>query len=151
MSKLLKLFMVIMAVAVFSIFALNADADIMEPGSESDPLVTKSYVDKVLFNLKQYVDSNSGGSASFEIVYMEQGQQVMGDKGTEIILRSGMAIVVDSGNGGLADITEGKDIISGENVMQNHLLIVPRDDGRGIKAENNNVVMLVKGDYTVTK
>jgi hypothetical protein len=149
MSKLFKFFMVLMAVAVFSVFALNVKADMVEPGSESDPLVTKSYVDKVLFNLKQYVDSKPGGSASFEIVYMEQGQQVIGDKGTEIILRSGIATVVDSGNGGLADITEGKDIINGEDVLQNHLLIVPRDDGRGVKAENNNVVMLVKGGYTL--
>lgn len=150
MSKLLKLFMTILAVAVFAFFAVSANADISEPGSESDPIVTKSYVDKVLYNLKQYVDSKSGGSsASFEIVYMEQGRQLIGDKGTEIILRSGIASVVDRGTGGLADVTAGKDITNGEKVSQNHLLIVPRDDGRGVKAETNNVVLLVKGGYTI--
>jgi len=96
------------------------------------------------------VDSKSGGSsASFEIVYMEQGRLLIGDKGTEIILRSGIASVVDSGTGGLADVTAGKDITNGEKVSQNHLLIVPRDDGRGVKAETNNVVLLVKGGYTI--
>jgi hypothetical protein len=60
-------------------------------------------------------------------------------------------VVVDSGNGGLANITEGKDITSGENVLQNHLLIIPRNDGRGVKAKNNNVILLVKGAYRVTK
>ncbi|AEE91814.1 conserved exported protein of unknown function [Tepidanaerobacter acetatoxydans Re1] len=151
MNKLLRFFMVIVAVVVFSIFALSVQADVTEPGSESDPLVTKSYVDKVLSNLKQYVDSKPGSSSGWEIVYMEQGQSLIGDKGTEIILRSGIATVVDEGNGGLADITEGKDIINGENVMQNHLLIVPRDDGRGVKAENNNVILLIKGSYTIIK
>ncbi|NLZ54615.1 MAG: hypothetical protein GX892_16045 [Thermoanaerobacteraceae bacterium] len=149
MSKLLKLFIMIVAVAVFSFFAINANADVAEPGSESDPIVTKSYVDKVLYNLKQYIDAKSGGSISFEIVYLEQGQQLIGDKGTELILRSGIASVVDSGSGGLADVTEGKDITNGENISQNHLLIVPREDGRGVKAETNNVVLLVKGGYTV--
>jgi hypothetical protein len=151
MSKMLKLFMIVIAVAVFSVFALGVKADVAEPGSESDPLVTKSYVDKVLYNLKQYVDSRSGGSPSFEIVYMEQGQQLIGDRGTEIILRSGIGTVVDIGNGGLADLTEGKDITNGESILQNHLLIVPRDDGRGVKAVNNNVILLVKGGYTLLK
>ncbi|MDD4569556.1 MAG: hypothetical protein PHE70_05470, partial [Tepidanaerobacteraceae bacterium] len=148
MSKLLKLFMVLIAVAVFSIFALDVKAGIAEPGSDSDPLVTKSYVDKVVLNMKQYVDAMSGGSMSFEIVYIEKDQRIIGDKGSEIILRSGIATVVDSGNGGLADITAGKDTIDGENVIQNHLLIVPRDDGRGVKAETDNVVLLVRGGYT---
>lgn len=151
MNKLLRFFMVIVAVVVFSVFALNVQADVAEPGSESDPLVTKSYVDKVLSNLKQYVDSKPSSSSGWEIVYMEQGQQLIGDKGTEMILRSGIAAVVDEGNGGLADITEGKDIVNGENVMQNHLLIIPRDDGRGVKAETNNVILLIKGSYTVIK
>lgn len=151
MSKRLKLFMILMAVATFSIFALAARADIAEPGSESDPLVTKSYVDKALFDLKQYVNSRSGGSATFEIVYLEQGQQLLGDRGTEIILRSGIGTVVDAGRGGLADITQGKDVTNGENVLQHHLLIVPRDDGRGVKAVNDNVILLVKGGYTLAK
>ncbi|HHY70578.1 MAG TPA: hypothetical protein GX519_02750 [Thermoanaerobacterales bacterium] len=151
MSKYIKLRTVIITLAICFVFAICVKADMAEPGSESDPLVTKSYVDKVSFNLMQYVDSKSGGSASYEIVYMEQNQQLIGDMGTEIILRSGIAVVVDSGNGGLANITEGKDITSGENVLQNHLLIIPRNDGRGVKAKNNNVILLVKGAYRVTK
>lgn len=150
MSKLQKLFMIIVGVAVFYFFAISANADVAEPGSENDPIVTKSYVDKVFYNLKQYVDTKSGGgSLNYEIVYMEQGRQLIGDKGTEIILRSGIASVVDNGSGGLADVTAGNDITNGENVSQNHLLIVPRDDGRGVKAETNNVVLLVKGGYTI--
>jgi len=151
MGKLEKLFLMIAAVAVFSFLAISASADVAEPGSEGDPLVTKSYVDKVIYSLKEYVDSKSGSfnSNSFEIVYLEQGQILIGDKSAEIILRSGIASAVDSGMGGLADVTGGKDLRNGENISQNHLLIVPRDDGRGVKAENNHVVLMVKGGYTV--
>jgi len=149
MSKLEKLTLMLAAIVVFFLFAMSASADMAEPGSENDPIVTKSYVDKVFYDLKQYVDSKSSGSLSFEIVYLEKGQVLIGDKSTEIILRSGIASAVDSGMGGLADVTAGKDIKNGENIHQNHLLIVPRDDGRGVKAENNNVVLMVKGGYTV--
>lgn len=138
-----------MAAVIFTVFSFNAKADVTEPGSNSDPLVSKSYVDKVLHSMKQYVDSRLGSSANYEIVYLEQNQELIGDMGTEIILRSGIATVVDSGNGGLADVTAGKDTSSGEAVMQNHLLIVPRDDSRGIKAENNSVIVLVRGSYTI--
>ncbi|HQE06128.1 MAG: hypothetical protein WBJ82_03880 [Tepidanaerobacteraceae bacterium] len=149
MAKLGRLFLIIVAVAVVSFFAMSAYANIAEPGSEADPLVSRSYVDKVFHSLREYVDSKSGGSSSFEIIYLEQGQVLIGNHSTEMILRSGIASAVDSGMGGLADVTAGKDIRHGENISQNHLLIVPRDDGRGVRAENNNVVLMVRGGYTI--
>ncbi len=84
MDKRLKFFVVVIVLAMFFIFALVVKADVAEPGSEGDPLVTKSYVDKVLSDLKQYIDSKAGSPASFEIVYMEKSQQLIGDRGTEI-------------------------------------------------------------------
>ena len=149
MAKLGRLFLIIVAVAVVSFFAMSAYANIAEPGSEADPLVSRSYVDKVFHSLREYVDSKSGGSSSFEIIYLEQGQVLIGNHSTEMILRSGIASAVDSGMGGLADVTAGKDIRHGVNISQNHLLIVPRDDGRGVRAENNNVVLMVRGGYTI--
>ena len=97
------------------------------------------------------MNSSSGGSSSYEIVYLEENQRIICGKGTEMILRSGIATSVDSDNGGLADVTSGKDLTMGDNIPQNHLLIVPRDDGRGVKAENNYVVLLVRGGYIVSE
>ncbi|MCF6097226.1 hypothetical protein L1766_09555 [Thermovorax subterraneus] len=128
-------------------------ANVGEPGSQDDPLVTKSYVDKVVSELKSYLDESSSGNQSigtFEVVYLEKGDRLVAGKGTEIILRSGIATVVDSENGGIADITDGKDLRRKERVPQNHLLIVPRDDGRGLIAETN-VVLTVRGSFKVTK
>lgn len=151
MSNRIKLSMTLLALFIFCVFALAVRADIKEPGSENDPLVTKSYVDKVFLNIKQYIDSKSSGSSNLEVVYLDKGQVALGEKGTEMILRSGIASVVDSAGGGLADVTSGNDLTKGSAVLQNHLLIVPRDDGRGLRAENNNVVLLVRGNYTITR
>ncbi len=103
------------------------------PGSEADPLVSKSYVD-----------------SKFKMVVVEvpAGGQLLGSAGTEIIVRSGTATVIDTPQGGLSDVTEGRDLKKGEPAPANHLLIVPRDDGRGIKAVTPLFVM-VRGAYSL--
>jgi len=149
LSKIGKAFIILLALAIFSIAAMAVQADVGNPGSQSDPIVTKSYVDLVESNLRQYVDSKSSGSRELEVVYMAGGEQLIAESGTEIILRSGTATVIDAPNGGLCDITAGKDLKNGEKISQNHLLIVPRSDGRGVKAETN-VVLMVRGSFTIT-
>jgi len=152
LRKTTKIFMVILALLVFSVFSLTVKADIYGAGSENDPLVTKSYIDKIVLNIKQYIDSNSdGGAQNLEVVYLERGEIALGDQGTEIILRSGIATVIDGAQGGLCDVTSGIDLGKGINVPQNHLLIVPRGDGRGVRAENDYVVLLVRGSYTIDR
>jgi hypothetical protein len=148
LSKMGKAIMILLALIIFSIGAMAVQADVGEPGSQSDPIVTKSYVDLIISNLREYVDSKSSGSQNFEIVYMANGEQLIAESGTEIILRSGVATVIDAPNGGLCDITAGKDLKKSENISQNHLLIVPRSDGRGVRAETD-VVLMVRGNFTV--
>jgi hypothetical protein len=150
MRKGQKFLLLLGAAAIFVVFAVGVKADIGEPGSQTDPIVSKSYVDKMFLELKQYVESKKGDSVTLEIIYLEKGQKLIGDKGTEIILRSGSAKIVDSIYGGLADVTSGKDLKKGENAPQNHLLIVPRDDGRGLIAESS-VVIMVRGNHTVSE
>jgi hypothetical protein len=103
------------------------------PGSQEDPLVTRAYVD-TKFKLT--------------VVELASGDTLVGSSGTEIILRAGKATVVDSESGGLCDSTQGVDLRKGAEVPKNHLLLVPRDDGRGIKAVSKAVVM-VRGNFTV--
>ncbi len=116
-----------------------------EPGSSDDPLVTKSYVDAQIAALK----GSSGVAATvFEPVFVEKGKTLIGGGGTELILRSGGALAVAKGSDGLSDVTEGKDLGGGFAVTKNHLLLVPRDDGRGISAATDIWVM-VKGTYSI--
>lgn len=110
-----------------------ASGAVATPGSSEDPVVTKSYVDV---------------KVSYSPVKMEIGQVLIGDEGTEIILRSGEATAIDNGVNGVSDITAGKDLMSGNQVVSNHLLLIPRKDGRGIQVSTEAWVM-VRGSYTV--
>ena len=97
-----------------------------DPGGSGDPLVTQSYVD-------QYVQ--------WKVVELGTGQVLTGSAGTEIIVRRGQAAVIDPVGNGIPDITSGVDIYAGSTVPNNHLLIIPRDDGRAVGATSDIVVM----------
>ncbi|NLJ34460.1 MAG: hypothetical protein GX349_07725 [Firmicutes bacterium] len=103
------------------------------PGSEDDPLVGKSYVDKYI---------------KLEVVNLEAGQCLLADGGAEIILRGGQGRAITSPLGGLADVTQGRDVGSGEVIAANHLLLVPRSDGRGVKAVTD-LILLIRGRYWI--
>ena len=112
-----------------------------------DPLITESYLKNVFLNeVKEYIDSK--GTSSFNVVTVKKGSSFTGGSGCEFILRQGTASVLASELGGLSDVTAGYDIISGVDVPPNHLLIIPRDDGRGFIALTD-VVIMVKGSYTI--
>jgi len=125
------------------------------PGSANDPVVTKSYVDQRLAALGQGgpVSSGSGGSVNagggFVVVTLQSGQSVVGGAGSEIILRSGSATAISSASGAVSDVTTGADLAQGSTVSKNHLLIVSRDDGRGIQATSNSVYVLVSGSHQI--
>ena len=103
------------------------------PGTDDDPIVAKSYVDK-------YV--------KLQVVEVQAGQIIEAEAGTEIILRGGRATAVTSEAGGLADVTQGRDLSSGTVIPANHLLLIPRSDGRGLKAESD-IILMVRGGYAI--
>jgi len=119
---------VIVFCACFVAFGDNEAA-----GSAENPLVTKNYVDS---------------KTAYQTVHVFAGQKVIGKGGTEIILRSGEATAIDNGANGVSDITSGVDLMTGMQVGLNHLLLVPRDDGRGIALSTEGWVM-VRGDFTI--
>lgn len=151
-----------------------------QPGGSEDPLVTFSYVEKRIEQLKYYIEEKLGsgsGSTSnadvqrlleeneilkkqvgqlmmnssgggLEIVELRNGQRLICGAGTEIILRGGAAKAIVSELGGLSDLTEGKDLKSNEVISQNHLILIPRDDGRGAYIDNY-AIFVVRGYYEV--
>jgi hypothetical protein len=159
----MKNFSKVFLILVLAVAVLGTTIAFSEAGTKNDPLVSLSYLENKINELKEYVDkrisevkeeNKSVEAVSFEVVELSAGQSIIGSQGTEIILRGGTskgvgrAEVVASGNDGLSDITDGKDIKSGQEVPLNHLLIVPRDDGRGVYAITDSVY-LVKGDYEI--
>lgn len=152
--------------AVFSFqSSQQASLSSKEYDFQSDPLVTKSYVDNELKKISEEIDKISkdikdikegssqvegDGVKNLEVVELKPNQELIAYSGTEIILRSGEATALASELGGLSNLTIGEDISQGEGIPLNHLLLVPRSDNRGIKAETE-VWVMVRGKYNIIK
>ena len=124
-----KFILILIVLAGLMVCGYAVFADVLgAPGSDSDPLVTKSFVEK-------YVSDFSGNSSGeWQTVQLSSGKVFSCSLGTEFVVRSGKAVVVDSTGNGIPDLTDGKNIMSGYTLTQNHLFLVPRSDGRGVKA-----------------
>ncbi|HNZ83101.1 MAG TPA: hypothetical protein PLX37_06925 [Sedimentibacter sp.] len=137
------------------------------PGDSNDPIVVLSYLnDRIkalvsdykldeLENLKKKVDDltvggTGGSSAALQIVEIRAGERLVAGAGTELILRGGKAFVIGSELGGISDVTVGKDFVSGMEFVSNHLMIVPRGDGRGAYT-NDYAIFMVRGTYEIIK
>lgn len=138
-----KLYTILLSVTVLIAATAAVGAETYEPGSENDPVVTKSYVDSKIAAI-----SSDGEGSVFQPVSLDAGDKLIGGEGTEIILRSGEAKAITNGTNGISDLTSGKDLSQGAAISQNHLLLVPRADGRGISAVTGTWV-LIKGSYTI--
>lgn len=145
----------VLAMAIISI----GYGEDFEPGSIGDPLVTKSYVDNIISGLKDRIaalesgKNNDSGSvpaaaSTWDVIQVGAGKSLLGGEGTEIVLRSGTASALDNGKDGVSDLTGGADLKGGTSIEKNHLLLVPRQDGRGIFCVSSCWVMVL-GDYEI--
>ncbi len=146
----LEIFLIVAILSSIIVFA-------SEPGSSTDPIVTKSYVDDQISKVLESIEGTSSDSTTtstttdalaYTPVYVSTGQSLIGKEGTEIILRTGKGTAIVPSVDGIPDITSGTDLTSDESITINHLLIIPRDDGRGVLV-TENAWFLVKGDYEI--
>lgn len=149
-----------------------------EPGSENDPLVTLSYVenrieefrisveerldsiltvvndhDKEIEDMKTKLENTNSEnvqdiSLAFNTELLKAGETLELKSGTEVIVRTGKTLAIEGQDGGLPDVTGGSNLSEGDLVPNNHLLIIPKDDGRGVYAERDSWVM-IRGDYNI--
>jgi hypothetical protein len=146
----------------------TSQADAPEPGSASDPVITKSYFDQNSLTqdqVKQLIASAlanqsgggagsgaggaSDGTAALTVVQLKAGQTLYAGAGTEFIVRTGKTVAVSNDEDGIPDVTSGKDIPAGAAVENNHHLIFPKDT-RGIKPAPKNaaeIYVMVRGSY----
>ena len=152
----------ISTIAVCTLFAgsfLNFSAEgastTSTPGTADDPVVTKSYVDQ------QIQSALGGGTATpstpaqseneLKVVTLQPGKVMVADAGAEFIVRSGKAVIYPQDKNGVADLTDGVDLLNGQEAPKNHLLSFPRE-GRGIMVKSgvtSNLVVMVRGGYTI--
>ena len=182
-----KQFFAWLALLIFmtlGVFVLKPSAN-AAPGSNADPLVSKSYVDSKINQVIAMINSSSANAqtqtpppaygaanqavdkdalkreilselavnsgAAFVPVRAERGQIVLGGEGAEIILRSGRASGWCSGENGLVNATSGIEIYHGFDIPVNHLILVPRDDGRGAVINSDEAWFIIKGGFQVVR
>ncbi|WP_438348831.1 hypothetical protein ACP8HI_25140 [Paenibacillus sp. FA6] len=138
-----------------------------QPGTSDDPVVTKSYVDQQIQKVlgggtttptpAPTVPTNppNNGAVSTSnavvIVDVKPGEKLIAEAGAEFIVRNGKAIIYSLDANGVADLTDGKDIVNGQAIVTNHLLSFPRD-GRGITVQDGQkygLVVMVRGGYSI--
>lgn len=152
--------------AVYSNTATGASTT---PGTADDPVVTKSYVDQQIQKAlnggggtttptKPTTPTNpttpsqpSQGTDEVKNVALKPGKILIADAGAEFIVRSGNAVIYTEDSNGVADLTDGKDLLNGQAAPKNHLLSFPRE-GRGIQVkegQKNGLIVMVRGGYTI--
>ena len=138
----------------------NGASNSTQPGTTDDPVVTKSYVDQQI----QKALGNGGGSTQpsnpsppsqggdeIKVVTLKPGKILVANAGAEFIVRSGKAVIYTQDSNGVADLTDGVDLVNGQAAPSNHLLSFPRE-GRGITVKDgqkNGLIVMVRGGYTV--
>ena len=147
---------------VFTVaYAANTSA-----GGQTDPLVTKSYLDgpfmqQVQVFVGQTVDArraeleraagqNSGTADGnvFSVVTLSQGETLVGDVGCEVMLRIGAATCGTTDSVGLIDTTTGANLGNGGALIANHLYMVTIST-RSVTATSGTVKVLARGPYTI--
>jgi len=139
------------------------------PGSGSDPLVTKSYLDKrikivgdkliaanaSITSLKTQISTmksqiatlsvNHGGtSSSAKYMTVKKGKTIRLQVGGSLVLYSGTGIAT----GIISDLTDGKALAVNKNIIPRHLIMSGISDTRGVKAKTD-IVVLVAGSYKI--
>lgn len=163
----------IMSIAVLLAFTVFA----AQPGTEDDPIVSKSYVDERISYVLSMISGtsvNPNASGNEEIVNQvvkeveplialltedtagskyvpvsaSAGQIILGGEGTEIILRSGRAFAYITGASGIVNATAGSELVHNNEIKKNNIIIIPRDDGRGVRIVED-AWFIIKGSYTI--
>lgn len=142
-----------------------------QPGTADDPVVTKSYVDQQIqkalsggaittpvatatpspSSAPTATTSPTTSSNESVIVDVKPGQTLIASAGAEFIVRAGKAVIFSQDANGVADLTDGKDLLNGVAAPTNHLLSFPRN-GRGITVQEGQtlgLVVMVRGGYTL--
>lgn len=149
------------------LFTLCVSADEAASGSGTDPLVTLSYITSVFkpavkSELKTEIMAEVDASVDevkavceYEVVHMTKGQTLTASGPVELILRSGECSAVvyleeNVSNGiGLSDLTAGGEVLNGQALTRNHLMLIPRADGRGVTVTSSEAYLMVKGEHSI--
>ena len=163
--KKVKIAAIVPAVLAALVVVVSAAYD-----SSEDPLVSLSYLrnifkQEIISAVEKDVDEKIGAkvaeavedaepaapaSSEFDVLELKEGMRVLANGACEIMLRSGSAVcVAPDGRQGLADYTDATEILIDQPLTKNHMCMIPRGDGRGIRITSEIAYIMVRGAYTV--
>ena len=161
-----------LAVLTLTVFWLCAGAALAAGGgSQSDPLVTLSYLTQTVqpdilrqvderANTRQadlmtqfehrldQLQGGTGGSAAYTLVTLSSGDRLELEVGCELMLRVGSAAVNSATEPALIDMTTGGTLANAGSLVQNHLYMATIPD-RTLTASAGTVKLLVRGGYSI--
>lgn len=92
----------------------------------------------------------AAAEAGYEIVRATQGMKVLAGGSCDIMLRSGTALAIAPlASQGLSDYTTGSEVLNNEEIVINHMMLIPRGDGRGILITSEEAYIMIRGTYAL--
>ena len=166
-NKLLITFILLLIFTTLGIFAVNSEAQSAVPGSGADPLVSRSCVDSRINqviamianpqpstgnidadSLREEIMAEIIAKLAYTPVFAHSGQIVLGGEGTEIILRSGRGFAYTLAENGVINTTTGMELFNDFEIPRNHSIVIPRDDGRGVRVIED-AWFIVRGGFQI--
>ena len=167
----------ILLILVLALLALGAAAMAAggSAGTEEDPLVTLSYLDevfsaKVTEQFRKELDEKEAAlkesletrvaaleaqapgagkpGGDYTVETLTDGQTLIAQRGTELLLRVGQAVVTAQDEPGLVDTSTTANLADGGSLVKNHLYMVAIN-GNGIRAVGT-VKVVARGEYTIS-
>lgn len=112
--------------ALLCLVAIATLLNAQSPGTASDPIVSKSYLDHFF---------------RFRSVVVPANSDIKPEAGAMIIVRSGLVRLEGSKGKAIVDLTAGKEIPTGSDLPLNHLLIIPDSAKYVIKAKKLTLLL----------
>ena len=164
--KLKRLVSAILSLIISALVLTFSLVTVFAYSSDDDPLVTLSYLNEVVIpKLKSELggqaqsgsQTESGAAASqsasstYEVVELEIGQKLIAKSGIELIVRPGSIVTASTpfDDQGIADITNGNELLNGDEIPINAYCVIPRADGRGIYVNSEKAYIMIRGEYSI--
>ncbi|MBR6563064.1 MAG: hypothetical protein IKK70_03920 [Clostridia bacterium] len=125
----------------------------------SDTPVTYGYLEKFREELRQEIIDEltaEGGitiATTYEDVSFNEGDVIILSPNAEVIYRGGNAVAITSSNDeneGITDMSEGKEIFSGEPLEYGHIYYASESESRkAILVTGGKAYFTIRGDYEI--
>jgi len=157
-KKIIPFLAVAMILAIMPFSVMNIAAENKnETSIDPDTLINYGYLQQFREELRQEIIDellSEGGitvSTTYEDISLTEGQMLILSPNAEVIYRGGNAVAITSSKGeneGITDMSEEKELFSGEPLEYGHIYYASASDSRkAILVTGSNAYFTVRGDY----